>query len=79
MVEDCVNSVGVDVNTASVSLLSDVAGINTTVAKNIVAYREENGAFTIRAQLKKVPRLGPKAFEPVSYTHLDVYKRQPMF
>ena len=63
VVEDCVNSVGVDVNTASVSLLSYVAGINTTVAKNIVAYREENGAFTTRAQLKKVPRLGPKAFE----------------
>lgn len=63
VIEDCVNSVGVDVNTASVSLLSYVAGINTTVAKNIVAYREENGAFTTRAQLKKVPRLGPKAFE----------------
>ncbi len=63
VVEDCVNAVGVDVNTASVSLLSHVAGINSTVAKNIVAYREENGAFTSRAQLKKVPRLGPKAFE----------------
>lgn len=63
VVEDCVNSVGVDVNTASVSLLSYVAGINATVAKNIVAYREENGAFATRAQLKKVPRLGPKAFE----------------
>ncbi len=63
VVEDCVNAVGVDVNTASVSLLSHVAGINATVAKNIVAYREENGAFTSRAQLKKVPRLGPKAFE----------------
>lgn len=63
VVEDCVNSVGVDVNTASVSLLSHVAGINASVAKNIVAYREENGAFTSRAQLKKVPRLGPKAFE----------------
>ncbi|MBQ8202445.1 MAG: RNA-binding transcriptional accessory protein [Clostridia bacterium] len=63
VIEDCVNAVGVDVNTASVSLLSHVAGINATVAKNIVAYREENGAFTSRAQLKKVPRLGPKAFE----------------
>ncbi len=63
VVEDCVNAVGVDVNTASVSLLSHVAGINKTIAKNIVAYREENGAFTSRAQLKKVPRLGPKAFE----------------
>ena len=63
VVEDCVNSVGVDVNTASPSLLSHVAGINATVAKNIVAYREENGAFTTRAQLKKVSKLGPKAFE----------------
>ena len=63
VVEDCVNSVGVDVNTASPSLLSHVAGINATVAKNIVAYREENGPFTSRAQLKKVPKLGPKAFE----------------
>ena len=63
VVEDCVNAVGVDVNTASVSLLSHVAGINKTIAKNIVVFREENGAFTSRAQLKKVPRLGPKAFE----------------
>ena len=63
VVEDCVNAVGVDVNTASASLLSHVAGINATVAKNIVAYREENGAFASRAQLKKVPKLGPKAFE----------------
>jgi len=63
VVEDCVNSVGVDVNTASPSLLSHVAGINATVAKNIVAYREENGAFATRAALKKVPKLGPKAFE----------------
>ncbi len=63
VVEDCVNSVGVDVNTASPSLLRHVAGINASVAKNIVAYREENGAFTSRAQLKKVPKLGPKAFE----------------
>ena len=63
VVEDCVNAVGVDVNTASPSLLSHVAGVNATVAKNIVAYREENGAFTSRAALKKVPKLGPKAFE----------------
>ena len=63
VVEDCVNSVGVDLNTASAPLLARVAGVNGTVAKNIVAYREENGAFTSRAQLKKVPKLGPKAFE----------------
>ena len=63
VVEDCVNAVGVDVNTASPSLLRHVSGINAAVAKNIVAYREENGAFTTRAQLKKVPKLGPKAFE----------------
>ena len=63
VVEDCVNAVGVDLNTASVQLLSRVSGINTAVAKNIVAYREENGAFTDRAQLKKVSKLGPKAFE----------------
>ncbi len=63
VVEDCVNAVGVDVNTASTSLLSHVAGINAAVAKNIVAYREENGAFASRAALKKVPKLGPKAFE----------------
>ena len=63
VVEDAVNTVGVDVNTASPSLLPRVAGINSTVAKNIVAYREENGAFTSRSQLKKVPKLGAKAFE----------------
>ena len=63
VVEDCVNSVGADLNTASPSLLSHIAGINGTIAKNIVAYREENGAFTGRAQLKKVPKLGPKAYE----------------
>ena len=61
--EDCVNAVGVDVNTASRSLLQQVAGLNATTAKNIVAYREENGAFTSRAQIKKVPKLGPKAFQ----------------
>lgn len=63
VVEDCVNSVGVDLNTASFSLLSYVAGINDGVAKNIVAYREENGEFTDRKQLMKVPKLGAKAFE----------------
>ena len=63
VVEGCVNAVGVDLNTASAPLLARVAGVNGTVAKNIVAYREENGAFTSRAGLKKVPKLGPKAFE----------------
>jgi len=63
VVEDCVNSVGVDLNTASHSLLSYIAGINSTVAKNIVAYREENGVFTDRKQLLKVPKLGKKAYE----------------
>ncbi|MDD6678274.1 MAG: Tex family protein [Firmicutes bacterium] len=63
VVEDCVNAVGVDVNTASVSLLRQVSGLTAVTAKNIVAYREENGPFTGRAQLKKVPKLGPKAYE----------------
>ena len=63
VVEDCVNAVGVDINTASPSLLQRVAGLNGTTAKNVVAYREENGAFTSRAQIKKVPKLGPKAFQ----------------
>ena len=63
VVEDCVNAVGVDLNTASAPLLSYVAGLNNTTAKNIVAYREENGAFTGRKQVLKVPKLGPKAFE----------------
>ena len=63
VVEDCVNAVGVDVNTASPSLLLRVSGLNATTSKNIVAYREANGPFTSRAQLKKVPKLGPKAFE----------------
>ena len=63
VVEDCVNAVGVDVNTASRSLLQQVSGLNATTAKNIVTYREENGPFTNRTQLKKVPKLGPKAFE----------------
>ena len=63
VVEDCVNSVGVDLNTASHSLLSYISGINAAVAKNIVAYREENGKFTDRKELLKVPKLGKKAFE----------------
>ncbi len=79
VVEDCVNAVGVDVNTASYSLLSYISGINTTSAKNIVKYREENGEFKSRAQILKVPRVGAKAFEqcagflrvPVSNEILD--------
>ena len=63
VVEDCVNAVGVDANTASRSLLQQVSGLSAATAKNIVLYREENGPFTSRAQLKKVPKLGPKAFE----------------
>ena len=63
VVEDCVNAVGVDANTASRSLLQQVSGLNGTIAKNIVTYREENGPFSSRTQLKKVPKLGPKAFE----------------
>ncbi|MBR4991300.1 MAG: RNA-binding transcriptional accessory protein [Oscillospiraceae bacterium] len=63
VVEDCVNAVGVDANTASPSLLQQVAGLTATTAKNIVIYREENGPFTSRTQLKKVPKLGPKAFQ----------------
>ena len=63
VVEDCVNAVGVDVNTASPSLLQRVAGLNATTAKNVVAYREENGPFTSRKQILKVPKLGPRAFE----------------
>ena len=63
VVEDCVNAVGVDVNTASPALLQRVSGLNKTTAKNIVAYREENGAFTSRKGLTKVPKLGPKAFQ----------------
>ncbi len=63
VVEDCVNSVGVDLNTASHSLLSYISGINATSAKNIVKYREENGEFTSRAQILKVPRVGQKAYE----------------
>ena len=63
VVEDCVNAVGVDANTASPSLLRRVSGLTATTAKNIVAYREENGPFTSRRQLGKVPKLGPKAFQ----------------
>ncbi|MBR0534903.1 MAG: RNA-binding transcriptional accessory protein [Clostridia bacterium] len=63
VVEDCVNAVGVDINTASVSLLKYISGISSATAKNIVAYREDNGGFTSRAELKKVKGLGPKAFE----------------
>lgn len=63
VVEDCVNAVGVDLNTASAQLLNRVAGVSSAVANNIVAYRQENGAFTSREQIKKVSKLGPKAFE----------------
>ncbi|MDO4983065.1 MAG: Tex family protein [Eubacteriales bacterium] len=63
VVEDCVNAVGVDINTASPSLLQRVSGLNKTTAKNIVLYREENGIFTSRKQINKVPKLGPKAFQ----------------
>ena len=63
VVEDCVNAVGADVNTASPSLLKRVAGLNEGIAKNIVAYREKNGAFKTREEIKDVPKLGAKAFE----------------
>ena len=63
VVEDCVNTVGVDLNTASPSLLKNVSGVTPVIAKNILAYRQENGEFKSRAELKKVPKLGPKAFE----------------
>ena len=63
VVEDCVNRVGVDLNTASASLLEYISGISKAIAKNIVTYREENGAFTARSQLLKVAKLGPKAYE----------------
>ena len=63
VVEDCVNAVGVDLNTASPSLLRRVSGLTAATAKNIVTYREENGPFTSRAQIKKVPKIGPKAFQ----------------
>src|SRR5690606_14950532 len=63
VVEDCVNAVGVDVDTASAALLARISGLNATLANNIVQYRDANGAFASRAQLKKVPRLGEKTFE----------------
>jgi len=63
VVEDCVNAVGVDANTASMSLLQQVSGLNSAMAKNVVSYREENGPFTARSQLLKVPKLGPKAYQ----------------
>lgn len=63
VVEDCVNTVGVDLNTASPALLNNIAGISSTVAKNIISYRQENGEFKSRTELKKVPKLGPKSFE----------------
>ncbi|MDD4545840.1 MAG: Tex family protein, partial [Oscillospiraceae bacterium] len=63
VVEDCVNAVGVDLNTASAPLLVRVSGVNSAIAKNIVTYREENGIFSSRSQLRKIPKLGPKAFE----------------
>ena len=63
VVEDCVNAVGVDLNTASPSLLQQVSGLTAATAKNVVTYRQENGAFTARSQIKKVPKLGPKAFQ----------------
>ena len=63
VVEDCVNKVGVDLNTASASLLEYISGVSKTIAKNIVAYREENGRFSDRKQLLKVAKLGPKAYE----------------
>lgn len=63
VVEDCVNKVGVDLNTASASLLEYISGISKPIAKNIVLYREENGRFKSRKELLKVPKLGPKAFE----------------
>lgn len=62
-VEDIVNSVGVDVNTASYTLLQHIAGLSETVAKNVISYRDENGKFTSKAQIKKVKGLGPKAYE----------------
>jgi len=63
VVEDCVNAVGVDINTASAELLTHVSGLTTTLAENIISYRDDIGRFKARSELKKVPRLGPKAFE----------------
>ena len=78
VVEDCVNSVGVDVNTASAPLLARISGLNKTLADNIVAYRNENGAFASRAALKKVPRLGPKTFEQAAGFLRIVDGRNPL-
>ncbi len=78
VVEDCVNSVGVDLNTASPSLLSYVSGLGESLARNVVAYREENGAFTSRAQLKKVPKLGPKAFQQCAGFLRVAESREPL-
>ncbi len=78
VVEACINGVGVDLNTASAPLLERVAGINATVAKNIVTYREENGSFTSRAAIKKVPKLGPKAFEQAAGFLRVPESRQPL-
>jgi uncharacterized protein len=78
VVEDCVNSVGVDVNMASAPLLSRISGLNKTLADNIVAFRNENGAFKSRAALKKVPRLGPKTFEQAAGFLRIVNGRNPL-
>ena len=78
VVEDCVNSVGVDLNTASPSLLSYVSGLGESLARNVVAYREENGAFTSRKELKKVPKLGPKAFEQCAGFLRVAESREPL-
>jgi uncharacterized protein len=78
VVEDCVNSVGVDVNMASVPLLARISGLNKTLAENIVAYRNDNGAFASRAALKKVPRLGPKTFEQAAGFLRIINGRNPL-
>ena len=78
VVEDCVNSVGVDLNTASASLLSYVSGLGESLARNVVAFREENGAFTSRKELKKVPKLGPKAFEQCAGFLRVAESREPL-
>lgn len=78
VVEDCVNKVGVDLNTASVSLLEYVSGVNKTLAKNIVAYREENGSFKSRKELLKVPKLGPKAYEQCAGFMRILHAKNPL-
>ena len=77
VVESCVNSVGVDLNTASPSLLGHIAGINAAIAKNIVAYREENGGFTARHQLLKVPKLGQKSLRAVRRLPAHFRRQKP--